>query len=689
LISQFFDDSYIDVPASWDFSSDLFLRVFANYDEAYKDYIVKVEKEHVDTPITSVSVTLASVPETATVRSNTASVPNDANYTVSEVTWTGDFDDDDKFKALTVYTAEVTLTAKDSYTFTGLTSALISGVNATLSGNNGKSVTLTASFTTLAGIYESIMIKTEPTAALTHGDLLSDIEVTVTFNTGAVDYSLGEFGSSNIRMFIGEEEINANTPLIHTKHDDKHISVQYGSHDDSAVETERLVVNPAVLTITGVFAENREYDGTNIVELTGGVLQGVKQFDVDRVDFELGYGTIIGNVNAGEDKDVAIEITLKGDEAGNYILTQPSVTVNITRKQISITGVSATDRVYNASEEVELTGGDLVGVEEDDLDDVEFELNDGEMDNANVGINKVVNTNITLTGAKAGNYTLTQPSDITVNITPKTISITGVSAIDRPYNGTTEVELEGGELVDVEESDLEGVDFDLDVGEIKEPGVGEDKPVTTYITLTGDKAGNYNLEQPAGITVNIYIADPFVEWPQGLFAINTQTLLDISLDNYSNNPPGTFTWKKPNDPVGNDGDNQHEMIFTPHDVNNYNTLTEMVNVLVTAVGEGVFSIELAAIIDLAPELTIDTAIVLRRVTTGGPFFVILELKDPKVDDIDEISWVVQGKEIGKGASVLLVANNHLFDNFGTHIVTVKVTLDGVVYSRAISFKVEF
>ncbi|MCL1944798.1 MAG: M64 family metallo-endopeptidase [Firmicutes bacterium] len=82
--------------------------------------------------------------------------------------------------------------------------------------------------------------------------------------------------------------------------------------------------------------------------------------------------------------------------------------------KITIIDVKAISREYNGTNLVELTGGRLVGIK--DNDNVNFILGNGTMKNSDVGQNKEVTTNIQLTGINASNYILIQPNDITVNI---------------------------------------------------------------------------------------------------------------------------------------------------------------------------------------------------------------------------------------------------------------------------------
>ena len=70
------------------------------------------------------------------------------------------------------------------------------------------------------------------------------------------------------------------------------------------------------------------------------------------------------------------------------------------------------------------------------------------------------------------------------------VQLQGVEAVDRAYDGTMRVQLTGGKLVGVLDSDKENVGFKLGVGQVSSPNVG-------------DKAGNYTLILPEGLTVDI------------------------------------------------------------------------------------------------------------------------------------------------------------------------------------------
>ncbi|HEY8444256.1 MAG TPA: YDG domain-containing protein [Clostridia bacterium] len=109
----------------------------------------------------------------------------------------------------------------------------------------------------------------------------------------------------------------------------------------------------------------------------------------------------------------------------NYVLPSSIVLtqgVKITPKPITISEVSAVNRVYSKYDNtVTLKGGKLEGVLSGDS--LGFNLGKGLMADANVGTNKPVTANITLTGAQKDNYQLIQPTYLTVNIVPLPVQV--------------------------------------------------------------------------------------------------------------------------------------------------------------------------------------------------------------------------------------------------------------------------
>ena len=96
------------------------------------------------------------------------------------------------------------------------------------------------------------------------------------------------------------------------------------------------------------------------------------------------------------------------------------VEYSITAKEVTVTGITATDRYYAKDNlEVTLTGGTLTGVISGDTVTIDLINAKGTMTDANAGTGKAVTvTGVALGGADKGNYKLKeQPTGVTVNIT--------------------------------------------------------------------------------------------------------------------------------------------------------------------------------------------------------------------------------------------------------------------------------
>ncbi len=100
-----------------------------------------------------------------------------------------------------------------------------------------------------------------------------------------------------------------------------------------------LKINPKALTVTGLTAENKIYDGTKTAVLSGGTLSGVVGQDDVTATFPTSGTFAKKDVGNGIAVSFA-NITLEGAKKANYTLTQPTVKANITAAPITVTADS-------------------------------------------------------------------------------------------------------------------------------------------------------------------------------------------------------------------------------------------------------------------------------------------------------------------------------------------------------------
>jgi gliding motility-associated-like protein len=246
------------------------------------------------------------------------------------------------------------------------------------------------------------------------------------------------------------------------------------------------------LTVTGSTATNKTYDGNATASVTGGTLSGIVGSDV--VSLENNTSGVFASAGAGTGISVTTVMTISGTSSGNYILTQPTLTANITAKTLTVINATADNKLYDGTITAIVTGATLSGIV--GSDDVTLaNSTTGTFATSTVGTAKTVTSAMTLSGAASGSYTLVQPA-LSANITAKTLTVTGASANNKVYDGNTNAIITGGELTGVVGSDAVTL-LNNTAGTFASPNTGSGYLVTTAMTLSGADAGNYTLTQPA------------------------------------------------------------------------------------------------------------------------------------------------------------------------------------------------
>jgi hypothetical protein len=173
------------------------------------------------------------------------------------------------------------------------------------------------------------------------------------------------------------------------------------------------------------------YDRTTTATFTGTpVLNGVIAGDSGSVHLSGTATASFADFDVGTGKTVTVTgFTLGGTSAFNYTVTQPTLTADITPKPLTVTGITGDNKVYDRTTAATFSGTPaLSGVIAGDSGNVTLSgTGTASFTDFNAGMNKTINvTGFTLSGSRAFNYSLTQPT-LTANITPKGLSITADS----------------------------------------------------------------------------------------------------------------------------------------------------------------------------------------------------------------------------------------------------------------------
>lgn len=158
-------------------------------------------------------------------------------------------------------------------------------------------------------------------------------------------------------------------------------------------------------------------------------------------------------------------------------------------------------------------------------------LADGDKCEVNVtGANRNAGT-YEATATKVSNPNYKLPEDVTTSYTigKKTLSIEDLKAVNRKYNGTSEVALQGGTLTGVVGNDKVSIDMPK-MGTVESSNAGENKAVSyTKSALSGEDKDNYELSETAWPTLTVTISKTD---ESNTVITTTQNELDKTYDGY-------------------------------------------------------------------------------------------------------------------------------------------------------------
>ncbi|MBL8482883.1 MAG: autotransporter-associated beta strand repeat-containing protein, partial [Rhodocyclaceae bacterium] len=268
-----------------------------------------------------------------------------------------------------------------------------------------------------------------------------------------------------------------------------------------------------LLTITGLAAAGKTYDGTAAVTITdwGGVATGVNSETLT-----LNHGTAsFSDANAGIAKTVtatgySLADGANGGLASNYDLSSSSATTtaDIARKVLTVSGLTADSKTYDGTTNVAIInwGGVVTGVGSETLT-----LNHGSASFAdrNAGTGKpVIATGYALAdgtnGGLAGNYELATTTAVsTADIARKQIAVSGLTAADKVYDGNTQATVitNGASFSGLISGDVLVVTSAT--GEFSDKNVGTSKAVSLAAVFGGADIDNYAITAQSGTTASI------------------------------------------------------------------------------------------------------------------------------------------------------------------------------------------
>ena len=362
-------------------------------------------------------------------------------------------------------------------------------------------------------------------SAKTYGD--SSFDLTGTASSGLpLSYSSSDTNvatiSGNTVTIVG----SGSTTITATQTGDD-------NHNAATSVEQVLTVNKKTLTITGISAEDKTFDGTTVATLTGTPsLVGVVGTD----DVSLTGTPTATFASSSVGHAIAVTVSgysLTGAKAGDYELQQPSLVADIiattptlfasgsleaftttygtasSSKSFSVSGQSLTDVITITAPsgfEVSSGGGAYASsITVGGAENVSSTTIDVRLSSTAKPVDSPFSGDIVVSSPGA---TSLHVSTVSSTVAPKGLTISGLTGVDKVYDGTTAVTVIGtatlNGVVNNDDVSISGTH----VFAFVDANAGSNKAITASgFTLDGLDHNNYTVAQPTGLTATISKAD--------------------------------------------------------------------------------------------------------------------------------------------------------------------------------------
>lgn len=495
----------------------------------------------------------------------------DRDITVRELTIDGSFEANnkvyDRSVAATFKTNSLSLDGLQASDSVSLTSLVLGFASASANESTPTVVSITsaalsgANVDGIGGAEYSLSLSGAPTATATISRMNLDSTLALTISNKVYNGTTSaSFGSGPTVTPISGDTVSVLPGAIatfqtRTAGNTKPVDVQNlqltGAHASNYTLTDTRIafgtanITKRSLSITGITSPGKVYDRTNfapkraadgdecvkaylatcVVDDLSAALSGVQSNSgvLDSVSLVKSSGSFTFNSSlAGTRTLNGRDYSLSGDDATNYTLTQPSLTLRPIDKKLVVVSATGGTRVYdatnNASGIVTLSvAGVITG---DSFTTSASSIVFDDPDGRDVGEEKPITASgLSISGGQSANYTLNGQTTATTtgSITPFSLTLTA-SATDKIYDGNNSATANcsvnrfsvSGTPDDVEavcsSATFNSKDVSRDVN-----GVEINQAVSIVsITLTGADSSNYSLPSASATTAAKILAKPLV-----------------------------------------------------------------------------------------------------------------------------------------------------------------------------------
>ena len=282
-----------------------------------------------------------------------------------------------------------------------------SGSNYTVSYANNTTSTITPAFLTLGTIDVTKVydggLGALGTATVTGGQLF-----------GSDSLAGGSFAYTDKNVGSGNKTVTASGVTVNDGNSGGNYLVSYANNTSSSI-------TPLSLSVNGLSVNNKVYDASTDATLASAGSVSALGADVVTLGGSALASFVDKNVGTGQNVLVS-GLGLSGFDAGNYRLaTSLTATADITPYALTITGLTANNKVYDATTAATFGGSASVAALLSDVVTLGgTPLANFSTKNVGTGINVAV-SGYTLGGADAGNYRIIPTLLLSADITPATL----------------------------------------------------------------------------------------------------------------------------------------------------------------------------------------------------------------------------------------------------------------------------
>ena len=253
-------------------------------------------------------------------------------------------------------------------------------------------------------------------------------------------------------------------------------------------------ISPKALSVTGITAVDKVYDGdmTASVDLSSVVKAGLIPGD----EVALSSTGLFSDKNVGEAKTVAFSNVFTGSDLENYSITaQSSGLASITPKTLAVSGLQTLDKEYDGglSASVEVSSAVKEGLV---AGDEVIISSTGTFSDAMVGQRKTVLITNEYSGSDVSNYDISDQSSGVASILRKILSVSGIQALNKDYDGSDAAELDLSESLMTGLIPGDEVSF-VSTGKFSDKFAGADKSVVLLNQFSGSDLENYEVKEQA------------------------------------------------------------------------------------------------------------------------------------------------------------------------------------------------